>query len=117
MLNAEQTTSHSTASYSTSRGTKVALWWLRNYETIIHFWTGFSWAWVIGVILCAITGYLDLRYALCFMFLIGVVANAGVYFSIKTMANYLKALKDGPEKKEAHALMIKIIKRRMLNAH
>lgn len=116
VLKAEQTSSESTVPHAASRGTKAALWWLRHYETIIYFWTGFSWVWVIGILLGAIVGYLDLRYALCFIFLIGVVANTGIYFSITTMASYLKGLDDGPEKEEAHKLMMKIIRRRILNA-
>jgi hypothetical protein len=95
-------------------GAKVGLWWLRHYETTIRFWTGFSWVWVIGTVLSAVVGHLDLGHALCIILLIGVIANTGIYLSIRTMASYLKGLEDGPEKKEAHELMIKIIKRRML---
>ncbi len=31
--------------------TRFSIWWLRNFEEIIHFWTGFSWVWAIGVVL------------------------------------------------------------------
>ncbi len=106
MLKAEQTTmcNHELA----------ALWWLRHYETIIQFWTGFSWVWVVGIVLYAVVGYLALGYAICIILLVGVISNTGIYLSIQTMASYLRGLEDGPEKEAAHELMIKIIKRRML---
>lgn len=94
-------------------GTKVALWWLRHYESITHFWTGFSWVWVTGILLCAVTGQLGLRQALSLIFVIGVIANTGVYCGIKTLASYLKHLRSGPEKEEAQKLMTKIIRKRM----
>jgi len=96
-----------------ARGTKAALWWLRHYEFITHFWTGFSWVWVIGMLLLPVVGYMDLRLALSLILLIGVVANSGIYLSIRTLASYLKQLGDGPEKEEAHELMTEIIKRRI----
>ena len=96
-------------------GNKVALWWLRHYEEIIHFWTGFSWVWVIGVFLSAVVGKIEFRYALSIIFLIGVIANVGIYLGIRTLASHLKHLTDGPEKEEAHELMMKIIKRRIFN--
>ena len=114
MLKAEQTDSKTTVSSSDARGAKVALWWLRHYEIIIHFWTGFSWVWVLGILLGAVIGHLQLGHALCLILLIGVIANTGIYLSIRTMTSYLKGLEDGPEKEEAHKLMIEIIKRRML---
>ncbi len=98
---------------NTTTGISVALWWLRHYETITHFWKGFSWVWVIGVLLLVMVGHLDLGRALCFILLIGVTANTGIYLGIKTAASYLKHLEDGPEKTEAHELMIKIIGRRV----
>ena len=108
MLKAEQTTM--------SNHELAALWWLRHYETIIQFWTGFSWVWVIGIVLYAVVGYLDLGNAICIILLVGVISNTGIYLSIQTMASYLKGLKDGPAKEEAHELMIKIMTRRIVNA-
>lgn len=99
----------------TRKGTLFALWWLRNYETITHFWRGFSWVWVTGILLSVVVGYLDLARAICLIFMIGVIANAGIYCSIRAIASHLKQLEDGPEKEEAHELMIKIIKRRALS--
>jgi hypothetical protein len=96
-----------------AKGTKAALWWLRHYEFITHFWTGFSWVWVIGMLLLPVIGYMDLRVAIALILLIGVIANTGIYMSIRTLASYLKQLKDGPEKEEAHELMTEIIKRRI----
>ena len=98
-------------------GTKAALWWLKHYERIIHFWTGFSWVWVVGILLGAIVWEIDLRQALCLIFLIGVVAISGVYLCIKTLSSYLNHLSDGPEKEEAHELMAKIIRRRLVTMH
>jgi hypothetical protein len=99
-------------SHDTATGIKVALWWLRHFEAIIHFWPGFSWAWVIGILLYAVSGHLELGHALGIIILIGVIANTGIYLSIRTLASYLKQLEDGPKKEEAHELMRKIIKRR-----
>jgi hypothetical protein len=96
-----------------AKGTKAALWWLRHYEFITNFWTGFTWTWVIGMLLLPVVGYMDLRLALALILLIGVIANTGIYMSIRTLASYLKQLKDGPEKEEAHELMTEIIKRRI----
>ena len=96
-----------------SCGTTFALWCLRNYEDIIHFWTGFSWLWVIGILLSAMVGYLSLSHALCTILLVGVIANSGVYLGIRAVASYLKHLQEGPEKEEAHKLMIRIIRRRV----
>jgi hypothetical protein len=98
----------------TSMGTKAALWWLKHYEGIVHFWTGFSWVWVVAILLGAIVGEIELRQALCLIFLIGVVAISGVYLCIKTLSSHLKHLSDGPEKEEAHELMAKIIRRRLV---
>lgn len=109
----EQTNTKATASHYVARGTKAALWWLRHYEFITHFWTGFSWVWVIGILLGAMVGYMDLRYAICLILLVGVIANTGIYMIIRTFASYLSHLKDGPEKEEAHKLMVEIIKRRI----
>ena len=94
-------------------GTKVALWWLRHYEGIINFWTGFSWVWVIGLILYAISGQLQVKQALLLILFIGVIGNTGAYLGLRTLSSYLKLLKDGPEKEEAHELMTKIIRRRI----
>jgi hypothetical protein len=112
---AEETKEWSPVSSSTATGTKVALWWLRHYESIVHFWTGFSWVFAVGIVLYAIVGHLDLGHALCLVFLIGVIANSGIYLGIRTMASHLKGLKEGREKEEAHELMMKIIRRRIVN--
>jgi hypothetical protein len=109
---AEHTNSKPKMSHDTATGIKVALWWLRHFEAIIHFWPGFSWAWVIGILLYAVSGHLELGHALGIIILIGVIANTGIYLSIRTLASYLKQLEDGPKKEEAHELMRKIIKRR-----
>lgn len=106
--NHTEVTSHTT-------GAKVALWSLRNYEDIVHFWKGFSWLWVIGILLSAVVGYLSLSHALCTILLVGVIANSGVYLGIRAIASHLKDLQDGPEKDEAHELMIRIIRRRVPN--
>ena len=116
MRKAEERNHWSEVSNGTERGTKVALWWLRHYEGVVHFWTGFSWVWVIGILLAAVAGHLDLRRALCLILLIGIIANCGIYLGIKTLACYLRDLKDGREKEEAHELMAKIIRRRILHA-
>jgi hypothetical protein len=116
VLKTEQTDVKTTVSSCDARGAKVALWWLRHYETIIHFWTGFSWVWVVGILLGALVGHLQLGHALCLILLVGVISNTGIYLSIQTLASYLKGLKDGPAKEEAHELMIKIMTRRIVNA-
>ena len=105
----------SSVSESTATGIKVALWWLRHYESIVQFWRGFSWVLAIGIVLFAIVGHMDLRHAVCLLFLIGVIANTGIYLGIRTMTSHLKGLKDGRAKEEAHELMMKIIRRRILN--
>ena len=109
----ENVTRRRTVVSQAAKGTKAALWWLRHYEFITHFWTGFSWVWVIGMLLLPVVGYMDLRLALSLILLIGVIANSGIYMSIRTLASYLKQLGDGPEKEEAHELMVEIIKRRI----
>jgi hypothetical protein len=106
-------TNRETVGNQPATGTRAALWWLRHYEFITQFWTGFSWVWVIGMLLLPVVGYMDLRLALALILLIGVIANTGIYMSIRTLASYLKNLKNGPEKEEAHELMIEIIKRRI----
>jgi hypothetical protein len=93
----------------------MALWYLRHYEDIVHFWKGFSWLWVIGILLSSVAGYLSLGHALCTILIVGVIANTGIYLGIKTIASYLKGLDDGPEKDEAHELMMRIIRRRVPN--
>jgi hypothetical protein len=113
VFKAEPTNTKTNASHHVARGARAALWWLRHYEFITHFWTGFSWVWVIGILLGSMGGYMDLRYAICLILLIGVIANTGIYMSIRTFASYLKHLKDGPEKEEAHKLMVEIIRRRI----
>jgi hypothetical protein len=100
---------------NTNRWTRVALWWLRHYEGITQFWSRFSWVWVIGVLFYVMVGYLDIAVALPFIFIVGIAANSGIYFSIRAIGFHLKNLQDGPEKEEAHELMIKIIKRRVLH--
>ncbi|MBW2107121.1 MAG: hypothetical protein JRI36_00430 [Deltaproteobacteria bacterium] len=97
------------------KATKVALWWLRNYDAITHFWRGFSWVWVIGVLMYVITGSLDLARAMVIIFVVGIIANSGIYCSIRAISAHLKQLEDGPEKQEAYDLMIKIIRARVLN--
>jgi hypothetical protein len=99
----------------TSMGTRVALWWLRHYDSTMHFWRGFSWAWVIGLVLSVIAGHLDLGRALFIILFCGVVGNTGIYLSIRAMGSHLNHLQDGPEKEEAHDLMIKIIRKRVPN--
>lgn len=99
--------------YSKSPWTSISLWFLRNYEEIAHFWAGFSWLWVIGIILSSMVGYITLTYAFAIIFLAGVILNTGFYLAIRTIASHLKLLEDGPEKDEARKLMTKIIKRRI----
>jgi hypothetical protein len=110
---AEQTHEGTNVLPQTETGAKVALWWLRHFDSITHFWTGFSWVWVTGLLLCAVTGQLGLQKALFLIFVIGVIANTGVYCGIKTLASYLKHLRNSAEKEEAHELMTKIIRKRM----
>jgi hypothetical protein len=98
-----------------SKGTRIALWWLRHYDDIAHFWRGFSWIWVIGVLFYVVVGYLDLRVALPVVFIVGVIANSGMYLGIRAISSHLKTLEDGPEKEEAHELMVKIIKKKVLS--
>ncbi len=94
--------------------TRVSLWWLRNYEEIIRFWTGFSWLVVIGAILTVIVGKISFNQALIFIFIFGFIGNTTLYFVIRTIAVCLKFIEDGPEKEEAHELMAAIIRRRLL---
>jgi hypothetical protein len=103
------------ASSEVSKGTRFALWWLRHYDSITHFWRGFSWVWVIGILLYVVVGYLDLARALFIILLIGVIANTGIYCSIRAISSHLKQLEDGPEKEEAHELMVQIIRKRILS--
>jgi hypothetical protein len=114
MANAKLQKEHPSTLRNATVGTKAALLWLRHYEGIIHFWTGFSWVWVVAILLGAIVGEIDLGLALCLIFLIGVISISGVYLGIKTLSSYLKHLSDGPEKEEAHELMAKIIRRRLV---
>jgi hypothetical protein len=114
---AEQTHEGANVLPETKTGAKVALWWLRHFDSITHFWTGFSWVWVTGLLLCAVTGQLGLREALSLIFVIGVIANTGVYCGIKTLASYLKHLRNSAEKEEAYELMTKIIRKRMAITH
>jgi len=93
--------------------TRATLWWLRNFEGIIHFWTGFSWLVVIGAILTVIAGRFDLKQVLVFIFFFGFIANTTLYFVIKSVAVCLRYMEEGPEKEEAHDLMIGIIRRRL----
>ncbi len=95
---------------------RSALWWIRNFEKIIHFWTGFSWVIVIGAILTVFVGRFNLSQALSFIICFGVVANTGLYLCVKAFAASLKQLREGPEKEEAHELMGKIIHRRLLRS-
>jgi hypothetical protein len=106
----EKTISPRKAFNDTAKATKIALWWLRHYESIMHFWRGFSWVWVIGVLLCAIVGDVDLAHAIFIIFLVGIIANTGIYLGIRTVSSHLKRLEDGPAKETAHELMIKIMK-------
>ena len=99
--------------HEVNRSTKIALWWLRHYEDIIGFWKGFSWVATIGVFFYVIVGYLDIGVAIPGLFIVGVVANGGIYFSIRAISSHLKHMQEGPEKEEAHALMMKIIKKRI----
>ena len=99
----------------TGRGTKIALWWLRHYESMGHFWKGFSCVWVIGMLLSAIVGYPNSGHASIIMLFIGVIVNTAMYLCISAINGQLRDLEDGPEKEEAHELMIKIIRRRVLD--
>jgi uncharacterized membrane protein HdeD (DUF308 family) len=94
-------------------GTRLALWWLRHYDRIVHFWIGFSWVWVMGILLYAVVGYFHLKQALLLILLIGVILNTGGYCVVKTLSSYLKHMQDGPAKEEAHDLMVKIIRKRI----
>ncbi|MDY6951131.1 MAG: hypothetical protein SWE60_06450 [Thermodesulfobacteriota bacterium] len=102
-------------SESTATGTKVTLWWLRHYESIVQFWRGFSWVLAVGIVLFAIVGHMHLRHALFLLLVIGVIGASGIYLGIRTMASHLKGLKEGREKEEAHELMMKIIRRRIVD--
>ena len=93
--------------------TRFSIWWLRNFESIIHFWTGFGWVWAFAVLLSAIVGYMPLVNALAVLFFTGIVALFGILLCIRSISTHLKSLEDGPEKEEAHELMIQIIKRRI----
>lgn len=115
MSKLEHMKSQSALHHDTSTTTKLTLWWLRNYESITHFWTGFSWVWVIGVLLAAIAGHLDLRLAISVIFLFGIISNTGIYLCVRAMSAHLKQLEDCPEKEEAHELMRQIIKRRVMH--
>ncbi len=116
MRRPQLTNTDSRLSHETAVGTRVALWWLRHYDTIIRFWTGFSWIWVIGLLLSIIVGYLDLARGLSTILLIGLVTNTGAYLAVRSLASHLKGLQDGPDRDEAHELMIQIMRRRTLIA-
>ncbi len=100
----------------TEKSTRLALWWLKHYESAMLFWRGFSWTWVIGILLFVIVGGLDLIRAISIIFSAGIIANAGICLSIRAMSSCLMQLEDGPEKEEAHQLMMKIIRRKVLHA-
>jgi divalent metal cation (Fe/Co/Zn/Cd) transporter len=93
--------------------TRFSIWWLRNFEEIIHFWTSFSWVWAFAVVLSAIVGYMPLFNALAVLFVSGVILQSAMVLCIRSISTYLKSMEEGPEKEKAHDLMIQIIKRRM----
>lgn len=115
MNRTEITNNHTESSSNDTTGTKFTLWCLKNYDDIVHFWVGFSWLWVIGILLSVVVGYLSLNHALCTIFLVAVIANSGIYLGIRAMASHLKHLQEGPEKEKAHELMIRIIRKRLPN--
>jgi hypothetical protein len=93
--------------------TRFSIWWLRNFEDIIHFWTGFSWVWAFGVLLFGIVGYMPLFNILAVLFLTSVALQCGLVLCIRSISAHLKTMEEGPEKELAHNLMIQIINRRL----
>jgi hypothetical protein len=93
--------------------TRFSMWWLGNFEAIIHFWTGFSWAWALTFILSAIVGYMPLFKALGLLFFTGITMQFGMFLCIRSIAAHLKSMEEGTEKDRAHDLMIQIIRRRI----
>lgn len=96
-----------------SRYTRFSIWWLKNFEEITHFWTGFSWVWAATILLSAIVGYMPFIKAVLVLFITGAVIQTGMLLCIRSISAHLKSLKEGPEKEHAHMLMIQIIKRRL----
>jgi hypothetical protein len=93
--------------------TRFAIWWLSNFEAIIHFWTGFSWIWALTFILLALVGYIPLYKALGILFFTGITLQSGMFLCIRFIAAHLNSMEEGTEKDRAHDLMIHIIRRRI----
>lgn len=92
--------------------TRLSLWYLRKYEEIIYFCTGFSWVLAIALLFAGIGSGLGLGTTIYIMFVGGMSFLAGVYLLIKSVQKHLGTLEDAA-KEEAHAEMAAIILRRI----
>jgi hypothetical protein len=93
--------------------TRFSIWWLRNFEAIIHFWTGFSWVWASAVLLYGLVGSVPLFETLAVLLLTSAALQSAMLLCIRSISTYLKSMEEGPEKDLAHDLMTQIIRRRL----
>lgn len=92
--------------------TRLSLWYLKRYEEIIHFCTGFSWVLAIALLYVGIGSGLGLGTTIYIMFCAGIIFISAICLFIKASKKHLFTL-TGDAKKEAHAEMVKIIFRRI----
>jgi len=96
-----------------SRLERLALWWIRHYESCTHFWPGFLISLAICIFIVGCFRNWPIGPVLFGIATVSIILNAGVILLIKSLQHVLKNLPDGPEKEEAHDLMIEIIKKRL----
>lgn len=91
---------------------RLSLWYLRNFEEVIYFCTGFPWVLAIALLFAGIGSGLGLGTTIYIMFIGGVIFVTGVYLLIRAVQKQLNML-EGDAKKEAHLEMVAIIMRRI----
>jgi hypothetical protein len=95
--------------------TKVAIWWLSNYEECVHFWIGFNWILAMAIFIIGALKGIDLGFIGCFIFVTALILNAGLVFAIRTIKLHLYTLERGdPGRGEVHELLVRVIRRRIL---
>lgn len=98
--------------------TRIAIWWLREYDECLHFWIRFNWLLAITIFIIGALESIDLGTIGMIILGTALILNIGLVLVICTLRQHLLTLKkDAPGREEVHDLLIHVIHKRILDRY
>lgn len=94
--------------------TRIAIWWLKNYDDCVFFWVRFNWTIAMTIFIIGALKGINLGYIAFLMIIVGLILNTGLLLTIRGLRSHLLSLEErAPGREEAHALLIRWIQRKI----